>query len=225
MFEVVLFDLDGTLVDSLPDLTASVNRMTQALGLPARSEADMRVWVGNGMTSLVKRALTGDMRGEPPEPLLQRGLALFQEAYDRGYNVHSRLYPGVPETLARLAGRGIALGCVTNKPGRFTRPLLAALGIARFFGAVVAGEDLPVRKPDPAPLHWAVRQLGRSGARVAVVGDSRNDVQAARNAGFPVVCLSYGYNHGEDIRLAGADAVIDRFPELELCLAELAGRK
>lgn len=212
--DAILFDLDGTLVDSVPDLAAATDAMLIELGRPPAGEALVREWVGNGAERLVKRALTGEMEGEPSEADLQRAFPLFMEQYQQHLDGQSRLYPGVQECLAELQDRGLALALVTNKPERFIGPLLAALGIADVFAVVVGGDTLAQRKPHPAPLLHAARQLGVEPAAALMVGDSRNDVVAARRAGMPVVCVPYGYNHGEDIRLTAPDAVVEDLREL-----------
>ncbi len=212
--QMILLDLDGTLVDSVPDLAACIDRMMQALGLPERGEAAVRDWVGNGVERLVRRALVGRLEGEPDPDLFDRGYPLFLDCYARHNGQRSRLYPGVREGLDGLREAGFPLGCVTNKAERFTRPLLQALGIAGRFAIVVSGDSLPQKKPDPAPLLHAARALGADPARCLMVGDSVNDVRAARAAGFQVVCVPYGYNHGRDIREAAPDAVIASLAEL-----------
>jgi phosphoglycolate phosphatase len=210
----VLFDLDGTLVHSAPDLAAAVNRMLCDLGRAEEAMETVITWVGNGMTRLVKRALTGDMQGEPPQDLFERALALFQQHYAEQLSVLTRPYAGTVAALDALVTRGFALGCVTNKPAMFTEPLLRKLGLVKYFRVIVAGDTTPARKPDPAPLQHACAALGIEPAQALLVGDSANDVQAARNAGMPVICVSYGYNHGCDVREMNPDAVVDSLEEL-----------
>ncbi len=212
--KVILIDLDGTLVDSVPDLARAVDAMLAELGRPAAGATVVRRWVGNGAPRLVKRALTGDMDAEPEQELFERGFALFQRIYAEHVLVDSRLYPGVLEGLEALRREGYALACITNKPARFTEPLLLGLGIAPFFALTVSGDTLPRKKPDPAPLRYAAEFFKVPAERVLMVGDSRNDVQAARAAGTSVVCVPYGYNHGEDIAGAAPDAVIESLAEL-----------
>ncbi|SEQ08668.1 phosphoglycolate phosphatase [Ectothiorhodospira magna] len=220
--KMVLIDLDGTLVDSVPDLSFSVDRMMEALDMPVRGEAKVRHWVGNGVERLIKRALTDDMEAEPDPDLYERALALFMDIY-RDNNTHrSQLYPGVREGLEALAEAGIRLGCVTNKPARFTAPLLRAMDIDRFFELVLAGDTLPQKKPDPAPLLYAAHQFDVHPKDALMVGDSRSDVKAARAAGFGIVCVSYGYNHGQDIRAQKPDAVIDSLEQLPGLMEQIA---
>jgi phosphoglycolate phosphatase len=216
---VALIDLDGTLVDSVPDLAQSVDAMMAALGLAPHGETAVRNWVGNGVERLVKRALTGSLDGEPSAADFDRAYPIFLDLYAAHNGKRSRLYPGVRDGLAVLEGRGIRVGCVTNKAARFTEPLLAALGIYERFDIIISGDTLPEKKPSPLPLLHAAQHFGVAPADVLMVGDSISDVKAARAAGFPVVCVSYGYNHGRDIREAEPDAIIDSLAELDGLLA------
>ncbi len=211
---MVLVDVDGTMVDSVPDLAFSVDRMMEQLGLPTHGEAIVRHWVGNGVERLVKRALTGTLEGEPDAALFDRALPIFQAIYKENTSVRSQLYPGVREALELLKARGYKLGCVTNKAAQFTEPLLADLGVASYFALVVSGDTLPEKKPNPMPLLYAAQYFGVDPEASLMVGDSISDVKAARAAGFAIVCMSYGYNHGLDIRAFGPDAVIDSMTEL-----------
>lgn len=214
----LLFDLDGTLVDSVPDLASAVDAMLADLDLPLAGVDRVRHWVGNGATELVRRALagcdlpaqTGAISGER----LNLGLARFREHYRRCNGQHSRVYPGVEDSLRILRERGTRLGLVTNKPVEFIEPLLGSVGLAGWFDVHVGGDSLPVKKPSPAPLLYAMAYLESPPDAVMVIGDSRNDIAAARAASLPVIVLSYGYNHGEDIHQAGADLVVDSLEEL-----------
>ena len=218
--DMVLIDVDGTLVDSVPDLAFCVDEMMKALARPPHGEDRVRDWVGNGVERLVRRALVGQLDGEPPEADFDAAYPLFLDLYAANTSKRSRLYPGVREGLAFLRGAGYPLGCVTNKAEQFTLPLLADLGIREAFDIVVAGDTLPVKKPDPGPLLHAAAHFGVAPERSLMVGDSKSDVAAARAAGFQIVCMSYGYNHGEDIRRYEPDAVIDSMAELEGLLEE-----
>jgi phosphoglycolate phosphatase len=212
--QMILIDLDGTLVDTAPDLARAVDAAMQAVGLSARGESRVRQWIGNGPERMLRRALVDSMEGEPDEALFRRAYPVFLKAHEEHICRYSRLFPGVLEGLDYLMGEGYPLGCVTNKPARFTEPLLQALGVRDRFGLVVSGDTLPRRKPDPLPLLHSAEFFGVAADACLIVGDSINDVQAARAAGFKVVCVTYGYNHGRDIREAAPDAVIDSLNEL-----------
>jgi phosphoglycolate phosphatase len=220
--EMVLIDLDGTLVDSVPDLTFCVDEMMQELGLPLRGEARVRTWVGNGVERLVRRALTDSLDGEPEDELFQRAYPIFLRLYAENTSGRSQLYPGVREGLDYLRGAGFKLGCVTNKAEQFTLPLLEAMGIRDYFAIVVSGDSLQEKKPHPMPLLHAAEFFGVEPGKALMLGDSMSDVKAARAAGFNVVCMSYGYNHGIDIREAKPDAVLDSMTELSTLLESAA---
>jgi phosphoglycolate phosphatase len=211
---MILIDVDGTLVDSVPDLAYCVDELMKALGRPLHGEPKVRNWVGNGVERLVRRALIGQLDGEPPDEDYARAYPIFLELYSENTSKRSRLYPGIREGLDWLKSQGYLLGCVTNKAAQFTLPLLEDLGVRGDFGVVISGDTLPVKKPDPAPLLHAAKHFGVAAAESLMVGDSISDVKAARAAGFQIVCMSYGYNHGVDIRTAEPDAVIDSLVEL-----------
>ncbi len=218
--QLVAFDLDGTLVDSVPDLATATDRMLQALGREPAGEAQVRGWVGNGAAMLVRRALAGSAEPERvatvTEPLLESALNRFREYYAAENGLRSTLYPGVTEVLALLREREVPLVVITNKPKPFADPLLEKLDIARYFQQVLGGECLPRRKPDPLPLQEVAGPLGLIPARCLMVGDSRNDVEAARAAGWVSVALTYGYNHGEPVANCGPDWLLEDFRELIL---------
>ncbi|HFE48483.1 MAG TPA: phosphoglycolate phosphatase [Chromatiaceae bacterium] len=220
--EMVLIDVDGTLVDSVPDLAWCVDEMMRQLGREPWGEAEVRNWVGNGVERLVRRALTGRLDGEPDEADFQRAYPIFLDLYAENTSKRSLLYPGVREGLDYLASTGIPMGCVTNKAEQFTLPILRDLGIIDYFGIVISGDTLERKKPDPLPLLHAAAHFGVSPAHSLMVGDSVSDVKAARAAGFQIVCMSYGYNHGVDIREASPDAVIDSLSELRGLLEKAA---
>ena len=219
---MILIDVDGTLVDSVPDLAYCVDEMMRRLGRPPHGEAAVRNWVGNGVERLVRRALIGQLDGEPNEADFARAYPIFLDLYAENTSKRSVLYPGVRDGLDWLRAVGYPLGCVTNKAAQFTEPLLKDLGVYDRFGIVISGDSLPKKKPDPLPLLHAAEHFGVAPAESLMVGDSVSDVRAARAAGFGIVCMSYGYNHGEDIRLADPDAVIDSMVELRGLLAAVA---
>ena len=212
--KMVMIDLDGTLIHTAPDLTTAANRMLVDLGRPERDEATVATWIGNGVPRLVKRALTGEMQGEPDAALYEQAYALYKKHYRACVSDRSRPFPGVEEGLIQLQAMGFELACITNKAEVFTRPLLEDLGLRRFFKLVLSGDSLPKKKPDPLPLQHACAHFGITPEHGVLVGDSENDVQAARAAGMPVICVTYGYNHGKNIRDSRPDAVIDSLAEL-----------
>ncbi|MDH3387259.1 MAG: phosphoglycolate phosphatase [Gammaproteobacteria bacterium] len=211
---LILFDLDGTLVDSVRDLAWCGSEMLRRLELPQRDPAVVHTWVGNGVERFVKRFLTNDMDAEPDPLLFDQGLQIFLRLYAAHVSERSVVYPGVIGTLQRFAGLDLHLGCVTNKPEPFTSGLLAAMGLDSFFELVVAGDTTVRKKPDPMPLHYAADYFGLDYGECMMVGDSSNDVTAARAAGFAIVCVTYGYNHGIDIRHSRPDLVIENLTEL-----------
>ena len=197
--KTALFDLDGTLADTAPDITAAANAMLRDLALPELSPAEAKEYIGDGMNRFVKRALTRRRRGEPDEKLLKQALAKMEIHYRRECEVNrGGVYSGVRDTLAALQKCGVRLGCVTNKPAQFTPTVLKACGLDSFFGAVVSGDSLPVKKPDPAPLREACRRLQASCAGAWMVGDSPADAKAAAAAGCHFAAAAYGY-HGENL--------------------------
>jgi phosphoglycolate phosphatase len=213
--KAVLIDLDGTLVDSVPDLANGIDQMMLQLAMPVRGIDAVTEWIGNGAGRLVKRALVNSMEGEPNEALFQKALPLFEVAYAANNGKQSYLYEGVEVGLNYLQQRGYQLGCVTNKPIAFTRPLLAAMGIADFFDVTIGGDQVERIKPDPQPLLLAAKKLRVDPKQAVMLGDSVSDVMAARAAGMPIICVSYGYNHGQDIRSHHPDAVINSLAELK----------
>jgi phosphoglycolate phosphatase len=213
--KMVLIDVDGTLVDSVPDLAFCVDEMMKQLGMPVRGEAAVRQWVGNGVQRLTERALTNNLDGYPDAELFARAMPIFMELYAENTSKRSRLYDGVVEGLDFLQScKGLKLGCVTNKAEQFTLPLMKDLGIFDRFEIIVSGDTLPEKKPHPLPLLHAAEKLGVKPEDAVMIGDSKSDVKAARAAGFQIICMTYGYNHGEDIRNYHPDAVIDSMTEL-----------
>jgi phosphoglycolate phosphatase len=220
---MVLIDVDGTLVDSVPDLAYCVDEMMKQLDMPTHGEAKVRNWVGNGVERLVRRALIGKLEGEPDEDLYDRAYPVFLELYSENTSKRSCLYPGVKEGLEYLKGEGYKMGCVTNKAAQFTEPLLKDLGVADYFSIIISGDTLPEKKPDPMPLLHAAKFFNVPPEQALMIGDSISDVKAARAAGFHIVCMTYGYNHGVDIRDAKPDGVMDSMAELPGLLAKLQG--
>ncbi|MBK8637302.1 MAG: phosphoglycolate phosphatase [Chromatiaceae bacterium] len=211
---MILIDLDGTLVDSVPDLAFCVDAMMARLGRPPHGEVAVRNWVGNGVERLVRRALIGQLNGEPEAADFEQAYPLFLELYRDNTSRRSCLYPGIREGLDWLQGNHYRLGCVTNKAAQFTEPLLRDLGVRDDFEIVISGDTLPRNKPDPLPLLHAAAHFGVDPAEALMIGDSVSDVKAARAAGFRIFCMTYGYNHGQDIRDFHPDAVMDSLVEV-----------
>jgi len=213
---MVLIDVDGTLVDSVPDLAWCVDEMLKQLDMTPHGEAEVRNWVGNGVIRLVERALTKDLDGYPEAELFDKAMPIFNALYSVHHSDRSTLYPGVKEGLAYLHScDNLKIGCVTNKAEQFTIPILKALGIHDDFEIIVCGDTLEKKKPDPMPLLYSANKLGVPPEKSLMLGDSKSDVKAARAAGFEIICMSYGYNHGEDINNYNPDIVIDSMIELK----------
>ena len=212
--KLIMIDVDGTLVDSVPDLAWCVEETLKEIGLPERGEARIRQWVGNGVVRLMERAIANDLDAPHDEALFEKAMPIFEALYAENNAKRSSLYPGVKEGLAYLKSTGIKIGCITNKVERFTHPILHDLGIFDEFEIIISGDTLEKKKPDPLPLLHGAKALGVKPEESLMLGDSKSDVKAARAAGFDIICMSYGYNHGEDIRHYEPDAVIDSMEEL-----------
>lgn len=207
-----LFDLDGTLADTARDLHAAAAAMLRDLSLPPVSEVEARGFIGDGMPRFIKRLITRQWWGEPPPELLARAQARVAAHY-AAVCTRSPLYEGVAAALETLRGRGVRLGCVTNKNTCFAMPILRARGILEEFSVVVCGDTLAVKKPHPAPLLEAMRGLDAPAARTVMVGDSLADSRAAAAAGCRFVCMGYGY-HREAPPAAAVAARFGDIPDL-----------
>lgn len=213
----VVFDLDGTLIDSAPDIAAAAAIMLREIGRPALDLSRIVSFIGNGVPKLVERCL--DATGGRDEAGFRDALARFRRAYDADPATLTRPYPFVPETLAALAEAGFALGVCTNKPEAPSRAILAALGLDRRFAAVIGGDTLPVTKPDPAPLREAVARLG--GGPALYVGDSETDEATAQAAGLPFLFFTGGYRK-KPAEAFEAEFAFDRFEALAARLTATA---
>ncbi|MBK1873100.1 MULTISPECIES: phosphoglycolate phosphatase [Marinobacter] len=215
---VALFDLDGTLVDSAPDLAAAVDRTLEQLGRKPAGLEQVRQWVGHGSPILMRRALAGKADWEPAraadDALFDDALALFYANYREFNGQHAVVYPGVKACLEFLSERNCPMAVVTNKPEQFVGPLLKQLGLDYHFKLVIGGDTLETRKPDPGPLLHAMGALKGSRGTTVMIGDSAADVTAAQAAGIPCVAVTYGYNFGRRVHALGADAVVDSLSEL-----------
>lgn len=206
----VLFDLDGTLVDSADDLKDALNRLLAENRLRALSREEVKGMIGDGVLKLVERGLAA---AGADEARAQALVGRFLELYEGNAAAHTQAYPGAVEALEALKQLGLPVALVTNKPHAATLEILHALGLANYFGAVVGGDTLPQRKPDPAPLLHAAAQIGAAPAETLMVGDNHHDVRAARSAGMRVAAVTYGYSHVPHADLA-ADWLIDALAEV-----------
>ncbi len=207
----VLIDLDGTLLDTVPDLADAANAMLAELGRLTLPADTIRDFVGKGIPNLVGRCL--GYPGESAAPDAQEALAAFKRHYAAANGRKTRIYPGVVEGLRAMRAAGLKTACVTNKAGAFTEQLLAASGLAPLLDLTVSGDTLAEKKPHPLPFLHLCERFGIAPAEALVVGDSRNDVAGARAAGCPVFCVPYGYSEGEDVRDLGADAIVATLEE------------
>ena len=220
--EVILFDLDGTLVDSAPDLALAVNHMLESLGRETFSSDTIRSWVGNGAQTLVKRGLSGSSDiNEDIDPLLfSKALDIFLDFYAQNLCVSTVTYPNVSATLKSLKSKDYRLVLVTNKPYNFIQPLLNGLDLNSLFELCLGGDSLERRKPDPLPLLHVCESLDICVSKCVMVGDSKNDIVAANAAKMQSIGVSYGYNYGEDISIYEPDSVVHDFDEIMGLLGE-----
>ncbi len=206
--QAVALDLDGTLLDTLPDIAEAANRMLADLGRPPADLATVRSYIGDGIPRLTKRLLSGRRDGEPDSALFARALPLFEHHYRDTFILSSRPFPGVLEGLERMRAAGLRLACVTNKAIGFSAPLLEATGLRSHLDLVLGGDSLATKKPDPGPLLHVATCFRLPVERLLVIGDSDNDSRAGRAAGCPVVLVSYGYTGDGDVRDLDADAIV-----------------
>jgi phosphoglycolate phosphatase len=214
--EAVLFDLDGTLLDTAADIALALNRTLAEYGWSAAGENDVRRMIGRGSPILIQRtaAAQGRTLDDASQAAMVERFFHHYGALEETNEFDARPYPGARDSLRLLHEAGLRIGVVTNKQERFARGLLARLDLIAWVDLVVGGDSCERRKPDPQPLLFACERLGVSTARTIMVGDSVNDVQAARGANIPVVCVPYGYNEGQDPRKLPCDALIDSLGEL-----------
>ncbi len=214
--KVIIFDLDGTLIDSAPDLAVAVNHMLEALNRETFSQNIIRYWVGNGAQVLVKRALSGqsDIDENLDPALFEKALDIFLTFYAQNLAVTTVAYPNVPSALKTLKEAGYRLAIVTNKPFDFVAPILKGLNLDGLFELHLGGDSLLQKKPDPAPLLHVCEQLNVTVEQCVMVGDSKNDILAANTANMQSIGVSYGYNYGEDIGSYSPDVVVDDFADI-----------
>ena len=214
--QVILFDLDGTLIDSAPDLALAINHMLTTLGRDTFSDDLIRSWVGNGAQVIVKRGLSGkaDYDADLDPELFDKALDIFLTFYANNLCIDTVTYPNVRSTLKILKAQGYRLVIVTNKPFDFIEPILVGLELTGLFELCLGGDSLPERKPSPLPLLHVCEQLSVTPAQCVMVGDSKNDILAANAAEMQSIGLTYGYNYGEDIGEHNPDAVFDDFADI-----------
>ena len=215
--QLLIFDFDGTLIDSVPDLADATNAMLNTLGKESYSLDSIRNWVGNGSRMLVERALVGKIEvteGELTKAETDYAEQVFFEAYKNINSSKTVAYPDVDKGLKKLQAAGYTLALVTNKPIRFVPKILQSFGWQDLFSEVLGGDSLPVKKPDPAPLLHVCKALNVSPEQAVMIGDSRNDILAGQNANMDTLGLSYGYNYGQDIRELNPTEVFDDFETL-----------
>jgi phosphoglycolate phosphatase len=211
--KVVMFDLDGTLLDTAPQIAEAANRMLVALGKPMLPQSQIATYIGEGVQNLIKRCLTGNLHDEPEAELFARAQPLYHGFYANNAT-DSQPFSVVMAALEQLKAHGYLLACVTNKPEKFTLPLLQKTGLADFFEIIISGDSLPKKKPDPLPLLHICEALGVLPTEAMLVGDSETDIQAAHAAGCFVVTVPYGYNQGRAIDVATVDATVQQLTEV-----------
>ena len=207
--KLVLFDLDGTLLDSLPDLYSASLSMANSLKITPPSLPQVEQWIGNGAAVLVQRILANEFQPSAVDPRFDQGLALFMDAYQHLGSRQSRLYSGVEALLSELHQKGVKQGVITNKPSRFTEPLLSQFGILHYFDLVYSGDSFTEKKPHPMPLLEAALKVGVNLEECLMIGDSSNDINAAKACGMPCLGVRGGYNHGRDVSECEPDWVVD----------------
>jgi phosphoglycolate phosphatase len=207
----IVIDLDGTMLHTAPELAECANRMLSEMGRVTLSQETLMSYIGNGVEKLVKRALTVDMNAEPDAAVYEQAAPIFDKHYTELVS-RSKPFDGVIAGLEAMKAAGFRLGCITNKAERFTLPLLKDIDLAKYFEIVLAGDTLPEKKPHPMPLLHAAKFFGVPIENVLLIGDSLNDTVAARNAGCPVFCVPYGYNHGEPVDGLDLDGIIADLP-------------
>ncbi|UVW29329.1 phosphoglycolate phosphatase [Massilia sp. H6] len=214
-----IIDLDGTMLDTLPDFEAALNGMRADLGLPPLAQAAIKPLIGKGSEKLVRDALLLDWDAARVDAALVDALAGYQRHYLAINGNFSSLYDGVLDGLAALQSLGLRLACVTNKPMAFTTPLLAQKGLAGWFELVYGGDSFPKKKPDPMPLLGVCSAFDLPPSTVVAIGDSSNDAEAARAAGCHVLTVPYGYNHGRPVQEINSDGIVGSLLEAAQLIA------
>jgi phosphoglycolate phosphatase len=206
--QAIILDLDGTLLDTAPDLAAAANAVRADFGLTALTLERVASFVGKGAESLMHRALTDSLEGVIEASRMKTAMERFEHHYERENGLMAKLYPGVSEGVLQMKARGLRLACVTNKPYQFSIKLLQQKGLLADMEFVLGGDSLAKRKPDPLPLIVACERFGLRPEQVLAIGDSANDALAARRAGVPVFAVPYGYNEGRGVESLDVDAIV-----------------
>jgi phosphoglycolate phosphatase len=208
-----IIDLDGTMLDTVPDFQVALNRMREDFGLAAITQEQIKLMVGKGSEHLIRRVLALDYDAAGVEQRYAEAMAAYQRHYLGINGDHSELYGEVVAGLEAMTGMGLRLACVTNKPIAFATPLLAQKGLAPYFEIVYGGDSLARKKPDPLPLLQVCADFGLAPEQVVAIGDSSNDAEAARAAGCFVLTVPYGYNHGQAIHETDSDGIVSSLLE------------
>lgn len=211
---LLMFDLDGTLIDSVPDIAEAVNRTLADLNRQTFDENTVRNWVGNGAKVLIERALKASQNDEPQPVTIDTALQHFFCHYAQQTCEKTVAYQGVHTGLQQLYQAGFCMAIITNKPSQFVPAILQTLGWQDWFSLVLGGDSLPLKKPDPMPLLFTCEKLQFNTDNSYMIGDSKNDILAGKNANIKTLAVSYGYNYGEDIRDFSPDRTFDSFVEL-----------
>jgi phosphoglycolate phosphatase len=217
-YQAILFDLDGTLAETAPEIADALNDTLGALGLPTVAPDLAARWIGHGTRELLVQGLAHarhtSLDAVRADPALPEVFAVFDGHYERRTGTRSHLYPGVLETLGALRAQRCHLAVVTNKEGRHTDTVLRALGLSSAFDMVISGDTLPTKKPNPSGVQHCLQRWGIAPEQALFVGDSSIDAQTARNAGVAVFLMTYGYNMGADVRDSQPDRVLDHFGQV-----------
>lgn len=206
--KAALIDLDGTMVDTVDDFTASLNGMLAGLGGPPVTRDETAGYVGKGSEHLVRSVLSARFSAEETDARFTQALDRYQAHYAQVNGRHTRLYPDVEPGLEALSSAGMKLACVTNKPHRFAVALLEQYGLARYFSLILGGDSVARKKPDPLPMLAACDAMGVAPGEAVAIGDSENDALAGRAAGMATLTVPYGYNHGKAIQTINSDGIV-----------------
>jgi phosphoglycolate phosphatase len=219
--KLALFDLDGTLIDTVPDICAAINSALKAARIEPISELAARAYIGEGSVTLVHRSITKNIDGQATEACFSQVYNDFGKNYGQNLFVNSAIYPGARQSLDELKSVGFKLGCITNKPYGYALPLLKKAGLAHLFDIILGGDSLKEKKPNPLPIFNAIQQTKSTRERTVMIGDSITDLRAAKNAEVYSICVSYGYHGGVDLKQHNPTLLIDSLDSLPLLIQNL----